>query len=209
MNLAAIVLCGGGSRRMGCDKLALDFHGEPMLLRVVRLLREAPAVGPIACVAAKNQLLPDLPHKVLLARDRQDDCGPLEGLATGLHATSDADAVFMTTCDAPLLVPALPNHLASMLGEFDAVVPRIEEQLYPLTAVYRPTVQTIADARLARGQRRVIDFVAELNARYVAVDELRAADPELLSLRNCNTMEEYRALLEFDAKTQRHRDTQS
>lgn len=194
MNLQAIILCGGGSRRMGVEKLALDFHGESMLSRVVRLLKESTGVGQITCVAAKRQALPELPPEVQVVRDRQDDCGPLEGLAVGLKACSAADAVFVTTCDAPLLVPALPAHLATLLGEHDAVVPNIDAQLYPLTAVYRPSVQVTADARLARGKRRVIDFVAELKGRYVSADELRTVDAQLLSLRNCNTMEEYEEL---------------
>jgi molybdopterin-guanine dinucleotide biosynthesis protein A len=41
----------------------------------------------------------------------------------------------------------------------------------------------------------VIDFVAQLNTRYVTAEELRTVDLNLLSLRNCNTMAEYEELL--------------
>lgn len=180
---------------MGVDKAAIDFHGEPMLARVVRLLIGELSAEQIVCIAAREQTLPKLPAGVRTVRDRQEDCGPLEGLATGLEESQDADAVFATTCDAPLLQPALPRLLTKFLSDHDAVVPRVDGQLYPLTAIYRPSVLAAADARLARGERRVIDFVAELNARYLTTAELSAADPLLLSLRNCNTMDEYRALL--------------
>lgn len=199
MNLAAVILAGGTSRRMGCDKAALDFGGEPMLARVVRLLATELPLDSIYCVAAAEQAIPQIPLELQVVRDRQHDCGPLEGLATGLEAAAAHDAVFVTTCDAPLLVPQLPARLAELVRERDAAVPRITEgaggQLYPLTAVYRPRVRHVADARLERGERRVIDFVAELDARYVSAEELRDVDPELLSLRNCNTPEEYRALV--------------
>ncbi len=212
MNLVAVILCGGTSRRMGADKAMLDFRGEPMLSRVVRLLSEASGMSTIACVAAKGQQLPPLPPTVQVVQDRTDDCGPLEGLASGLASIlaslstsgQHAEAVFVTTCDAPLLVSAVPQYLASLLGDHDAVVPKIDGQLYPLTAIYRPEVLEVADARLLRGARRVIDFVTELNVRYVSADELRSVDPQLLSLKNCNTVAEYEALLGLDAKTREH-----
>jgi molybdopterin-guanine dinucleotide biosynthesis protein A len=203
-NLHALILCGGTSRRMGRDKATLDFAGEPMLTRVVRRLSAMIPLENIVCVAAKGQALPPLPSQVRVVFDRQEDCGPLEGLATGLSALADADAVFVTTCDAPMIVPELPYFLASHLADHDAVVPRIDGQLYPLTAVYRPQVAKFADQRLARGEGRVIDWVAELDVCYLSREELAGVDPELVSMRNCNTPEELEALLEVDAKTRKH-----
>jgi molybdopterin-guanine dinucleotide biosynthesis protein A len=203
-NLHALILCGGTSRRMGRDKATLDFAGEPMLARVVRRLSATIPLENIVCVAAQGQALPPLPAQVRVVFDRQEDCGPLEGLATGLSALADADAVFVTTCDAPLIVPELPAFLARQLKNHDAVVPRIDGQLYPLTAVYRPRVAKIADERLERGERRVIDWVAELGVHYLSREELGSVDPDLVSMRNCNTPEELEALLEVDAKTRKH-----
>lgn len=196
INLHAVVLCGGQSQRMGTDKSALDFHGESMLARVVRLLSTEFAFDRITCVAGIRQSLPTIPSDVRVIRDREENLGPLEGLTAGLIATSEADASFVTTCDAPLIVPKLVWHMASLLEEFDAVVPSIGGQLYPLTAVYRPQVAKLANSRIAAGKLRVIDFVSQLNARLVE-DELRSIDGDLLSLRNCNTQEEYRELLAY------------
>ncbi|WP_425396919.1 molybdenum cofactor guanylyltransferase [Aeoliella sp.] len=200
MNLWAVILCGGGSRRMGSDKATLDFRGEPMLSYVVRRLSAAISLEQMVCVAAQGQTLPKLPAEVSVVRDRNRDCGPLEGLATGLTAAQDAHGVFVTTCDAPLVSPEFVTLLASMLKDHEAVVPQIDEQLYPLTAVYRPSAAKLADERLRRGERRVIDWVAELNTRYMSRGELAKVDPELWSLRSCNTPEEYTALVELDSR---------
>lgn len=208
MNVSAIILCGGGSRRMGCDKAMLDFGGQPMLAHVVERISSDVPIDQMVCVAAAEQPLPSLPTGVRVIRDRTPDCGPLEGLAAGLSALADSRAVFVTTCDAPLVVPKLPRFLLHLLGDYDAVMPRIDGQLYPLTAIYRPAIGAIADRRLADGQRRVIDFVAELNVRYVD-EELKQVDPQLLSIRNCNTMEEYAEMVEIDAKAQRDEDARS
>lgn len=192
---------------MGCDKASLPFAGEAMLARVVRLVSEVIPPERMVGVTAKSQSLPPLPAGVQTVCDRQSDCGPLEGLATGLAAVGEfSDAAFVTTCDAPLLVPAFITKLQRLLGEYDAAVPRIQssqarDQWYPLSAVYRTSVLESADERLRHEQRRVIDFVEAINVRAVSAAELTAADPQLLSLRNCNTMEEYEALVRLsDAK---------
>lgn len=202
MNLSAVILAGGNSRRMGREKASLPFGGEPMLTRVVRLVSElVPAEG-LICVAAKNQTLPPLPKAVQIVHDRQADCGPLEGLATGLAlASTFAQHAFVTTCDAPLLAPTFVDRLAKLIEDFEAAVPRIDGQWYPLSAMYRTSVFNLADARLQNKQRRVIDFVEEVNVRAVTREELEPADPKLLSLRNCNTVDEYETLLQLlDAK---------
>jgi molybdopterin-guanine dinucleotide biosynthesis protein A len=79
-----IVLCGGKSTRMGVAKATLPFGPETMLQRVVRLL--GTTVSPIAAVAARDQVLPALPHDVIVARDEREAKGPLEGLRAGLAA---------------------------------------------------------------------------------------------------------------------------
>ncbi len=85
-----IVLCGGRSRRMGCDKTWLRFGAETMLQRVVRLLAEA--VHDLVVVAGVNQQLPPLDGAVRVLRDRHPDLGPLEGIAVGLAALCGAQS---------------------------------------------------------------------------------------------------------------------
>src|SRR5262245_66661702 len=80
--VGGIVVCGGHSRRMGRPKDWLPFGTELLLQRVVRTVGEA--VEPIVVVAANDQELPPLPSCVEIARDRNRDRGPLEGLAAGL-----------------------------------------------------------------------------------------------------------------------------
>ncbi len=48
----ALILCGGGSRRMGRDKASLPFGGETMLARTMRLVAESVPREQIVLVAA-------------------------------------------------------------------------------------------------------------------------------------------------------------
>ena len=86
MTAGGIVLCGGKSTRMGVPKATLPFGPETMLQRVVRLL--GTVVTPIVAVAAREQVLPELPDDVIVTRDEREAKGPLEGLRAGLSSAA-------------------------------------------------------------------------------------------------------------------------
>lgn len=201
MNLqrGAIILCGGRSSRMGCDKALLPFGpDETLLQRVVRIVGGVVPLERMVCVAAMGQELPVLPAEVRVVRDQEPNCGPLAGLVTGLAALSGkADTVFASGCDVPLLRPALIEQLLELLGTHAAAVPGAGEQIHPLPAVYRADVLPIAQSLLGRGEQSLRALVAVCDVRRVGVDEMRTFDPELNSLLNCNTPEEYRRVLDL------------
>src|SRR5262249_37795845 len=120
----ALILCGGRSSRMGRDKATLPFGSELMLQRVVRLLSRAVNVAHLVVIGAPKQVLPLLPDGIVVVRDTQEYRGPLQGLATGLSAVGNRfDAVYVTACDVPLLVPAFVERMFEMLGGYDIAVP--------------------------------------------------------------------------------------
>src|SRR3984885_9950006 len=95
---SGIVLCGGKSTRMGGPKATLPSAPETILQRAVRLL--GTVVSPIVAVAAREQLLPELPEGVIVSRDEREAKGPLEGLRAGFRALPDSvDLAYATRCD--------------------------------------------------------------------------------------------------------------
>lgn len=198
MKVGGVVLCGGKSTRMGVPKATLPFGPETMLQRVVRLLDTT--VSPIVAVAAREQELPPLPSGTIVARDERDARGPLEGLRAGLKALPDSvDAAYVTSCDVPLLVPAFVEHMLSLLGEHDIAVMEIDGFTHPLSAIYRRTVLPHVESLLAQDRLRPIFLFDAVRTRRVSPDEMRVADPDLRTLRNLNTREDYeRALVEAD-----------
>src|SRR5690348_10026367 len=132
---AAIVLCGGQSRRMGFSKAWLPFGDETMLQRVVRIVQRI--VETTVIVAAADQQLPPLPIEVIRTQDAAPDRGPLQGLLAGLTALpQQTTAAFVTSCDVPLLSPAFIEKLFALAENFDIAVPAEEALLHPLSAVY-------------------------------------------------------------------------
>ena len=190
------MLCGGASTRMGRDKPLLSVGPQEVLLqRVVRLVGGAVRREGIVCVAAANQSLPPL-AEVRVVRDAAPGQGPLAGLATGLAALGgSADAVFVCGCDAPLLVPAFIDRMFQLLADHQIAAPHDGQRFHPLAAVYRRDVLPIAESLLAAGERSLMSLVDRCDTLRVPVDEIRAVDPALGSLENCNTEPDYRAAL--------------
>lgn len=193
MNSGAIVLCGGRSTRMGTPKALLPFGPETMLQRVVRLLDDV--VSPIVVVAAANQTLPPLPRDVIVTRDEREGWGPLEGLRSGLRTLpTDIETAYVTSCDVPLLEPAFIRQMLDFARGYDIAVVEIDGFPHPLSAVYRRTVLPYVEDLLAANLLRPVFLFESVRTRRVRPDQI-TADPELRTLRNLNTREEYEQAL--------------
>ena len=184
------MLCGGKSTRMGVPKATLPFGPETMLQRVVRLL--GTVVSPIVVVAAREQVLPELPDDIVVTHDERDQRGPLEGLRAGLKALpSSVEFAYITSCDVPLLVPEFVDRMVELLGDHDIAVMEIDGFPHPLSAVYRRSTLPHVEALLAQDRLRPVFLFDAVRTRRVQPAEMIAADPELLTLRNLNTREDY------------------
>jgi molybdenum cofactor guanylyltransferase len=189
-----IVLCGGRSTRMGTSKALLPFGPETMLQRVVRLL--STVVSPIVAVAAPEQTLPELPTSITITRDEREGRGPLEGLRAGLKALpDDVEAAYVTSCDVPLLVPAFVERMVDLLGDHDISVVEIDGFTHPLSAVYRRRTLPHVEQLLGADRLRPAFLFQAVKTRRVEAFELADIDPQLLTLRNLNTPDDYRVAL--------------
>jgi molybdopterin-guanine dinucleotide biosynthesis protein A len=189
-----IVLCGGKSTRMGVPKATLMFGDETMVQRVVRLL--GTVVSPIVVVAARDQSLPALPGDVVVTRDERDARGPLEGLRAGLKALPESvELAYVTSCDVPLLVPDFVERMIDLLGDHDIAVVEIDGFPHPLSAVYRRTTLPHVEALLAEDRLRPVFLFDAVRTRRVHPMDMVSVDPQLRTLRNLNTPEDYQEAL--------------
>ena len=182
--ITAVVLAGGKSTRFGSDKASSPLAGWPMLDWVVRACAEVCA--PVVVVHARGQTLPGVSVDVEMAEDFVDGAGPLAGLAAGLRA-ANTEFAFVTSCDAPLVQPALIRLLVASLDGHDAACPKVDGRLQPLVALYRvPTTLEAAEEALVAGESSLHALLAHLRIAVVNEAAIRAVDPDLGSFVNIN-----------------------
>jgi molybdopterin-guanine dinucleotide biosynthesis protein A len=189
--LGAVVLAGGGSRRMGVPKALLEWHGSPLVVRVARLLERV--AGTVVVVGASGQRLPAIPGAVF-AVDAAPQRGPLQGIAAGLSALEgQCEAAFVAATDQPLLHPAFVLQVVDGLAGYEAAVPECDGRAHPLAAAYDLRLRRRAEQLLSAGELRAT-ALAE-GARTARLDASALAHPE--SLWNINTPEGYDRLLQL------------
>lgn len=173
---------------MGRDKAALPFGRGNLLSRVADTV--SGVVDEVWVVAREGQRLPEIPSGCRVTRDPREGMGPLAGLAAGL-AAMESERAFLTSCDVPLLREDYVEELFALSRGYRAAVPRIGGHTMVTSAIYARELLPLARQLLEQRRLRPLFLLQAVDARIVDEAELRTCDPELLSLRDCNTPESY------------------
>lgn len=186
MDIGAVILAGGKSRRMGTDKAALRFEGRSFLERVTAELK-----GFDEIILSTNDEYRYEKAGLTVVKDIYRDCGPLGGLHAALSACK-SDALFCMTCDLPLFKRSFAEYMCSAADEsLDALVPISKDGLlYPLCAVYKKTAAVEFEKQLIKKRNKVLDAYRLMKVSYIHLPE---AYEEMLSF-NVNTPQEYARL---------------
>jgi molybdenum cofactor guanylyltransferase len=187
---------------MGTPKAALEWHGSTLLGRTVGIIARATS-GPVVVVRAPGQDLPELPAGTLVVDDPLEAKGPVQGIAAGLAAlTGRADVAFVSSTDMPFLHPAFIRRVLRVLEDSDGpdvCLPVARGYKQPLAAAYRVSLAGAAERLVIQDRLRPAFLFDE--CRVETLDDaalkrdpvLAALDPDLDSLLNVNTPEDYAA----------------
>lgn len=189
MAASGAVLVGGESRRMGADKALLPFRGRRMIEWVVEAL--SGVVDEVLLVGRGADRLAGLGLPTL--EDRLPGGGPLAGIYTALEAARHPHCL-VVACDMPFLDPALLAYLLEQAPGWDAVVPRPQDHLEPLHAVYARSCLPVIRDMLAAGELCPLDLYPRVRVRYVEEEEIAAFRGGRRSFVNFNTPEDLETL---------------
>lgn len=143
MTRALVILCGGLSTRMGCDKAFLPFGASSLLN--YQITRFRPYFDKIyVSVPAHNERPVDYTGRFgcPAVEDEFSNLGPIGGLYSCLRAIPE-DILFFTSVDAPFTDPSLAVTLCDRLSNADAghirtcTIENPSGQIQPLFAAYR------------------------------------------------------------------------
>jgi len=142
----------------------------------------------IIIVTTKEQSFPQFTGypKLRIVTDTYPGKGPLGGIYTGL-AVSDSFHNLVVACDMPLLNQALLRYMIQVSADFDLVVPRLDDMVEPLHAIYSRECLASIRGLLKEGNLRVSELFPLVRVRYVEAEEINRFDPKHLSFFNINT----------------------
>lgn len=185
--IAAFILAGGESSRMGRDKGLLELGGVPIVVRSARLVE---SVGAVPVVVGSPETYHELGLRAI--RDDWPGAGPLGAIATALRA-SESPWNLILACDLPYLTRNWLTFLIERTrrSKADAILPVGRGGVEPLCAMYGKNCEPAIWLALDRGVRKVTDSLAHLLVDYIEPREWKIFDSDGFLFKNMNTVAEY------------------
>jgi molybdenum cofactor guanylyltransferase len=182
VNLSAVILAGGQSRRMGRDKARLEVDGQSLLARAVGKAREL-GVAEVFISGRPGEDYSALKCPVMF--DLEPGCGPLGGIERALHAAT-APLVLVLAVDLPAMTAAFLARLVAQCDALTGAVPQLDGQLEPLSAIYPRRCHAIAAHCLSHARRAARDFAEACRAEHaVRPYVVRTDDAQCFVNWNC------------------------
>ena len=214
MDLGCVILAGGKSSRMGQDKALLSYQGGSFLEGICSTLDDFTdkyiARGP-------HEICPEeIASDWKVIGDNYDEKGPLGGLEAALSSCK-SKALFVTTCDMPLLQKSLVGVICRAYVEItckgdaedfgredvdaiyreerdslDALVVQTPDgRIHPLCGVYHTRVLPVIRQMLEEDNCRLMRLLDQLQVSYLQLDDAMAKQ-----VTNVNTREDLQKLEE-------------
>jgi molybdopterin-guanine dinucleotide biosynthesis protein A len=182
MNLSAVLLAGGESRRMGRDKAMLVIDGIPLWQRQMALLRE---LDPAALFVSARARPAWLPAEARFIADAPAGRGPLAAIAATLPEIETTHLLALAV-DMPAMsawhIATLWRHAAPRCG----VLPWLDDRPEPFPAIYPVEASPIANKLLAGPDVSMIAFTRELLAASL-MEKHVIGSPDASLYANCNS----------------------
>lgn len=186
---AGFLLAGGMSTRMGTDKAFLNFDGQTLLDRALIVMQTV--CDRVTIVGDPSRFAGYEVASVIA--DIFPGCGPLAGIHSAL-VHSVAELNLMLAVDMPFVTAELLSFLFAVAEKNTAVVtvprftvPRVNDGLQPLCAVYRRDFAAAAERALQSGNYKIDALFSSVSTHVIEVAELAAAGFSARNFFNVNT----------------------
>jgi molybdenum cofactor guanylyltransferase len=186
--LSAVILAGGQSCRMGCDKAWIKLGGQPLMALALDKVREL-GVTEVFISGRPGGDYSSFGCPVLL--DLEPGLGPLSGIERGLYSCP-TPLLLVLAVDLPQMTPGFLRELRARSNNGLGVVPQLGDQFEPLAAIYPKRCHRLASERILHGSRAVRDFTAAC-LQEKAIKRWRVPPSQTSCLANWNRPEDVNA----------------
>ncbi len=183
MNITAVLLAGGESRRMGRDKATLLFHGKPLWQIQLELLRR---LKPAEILVSARTDPSWRPADVQFVADDLPSRGPLSGIAASLAQVHTAHLLALAM-DMPFMSESYLHYLCDQIEPGTGVVPTIDGRAEPLAAIYPREADNDFRTALAGTDFSVQSIVRRL-VESGKLQEVRVKEHEMKLFLNLNEL---------------------
>ena len=167
MEATAIVLAGGKNSRMGKNKAFLQVGQKTIIDGLVNELKTS--FNEIIISSNDPELYDYLQVKVV--KDIIPGLGPLSGMHSALQEAK-YDKSLILACDMPFLNLQLAELLVQEAQGYDIAIPKLDEHLEPLFAVYDKSCVEFIETCLKNNISKIIDFYPKVKVNYLSWDRI-------------------------------------
>jgi molybdopterin-guanine dinucleotide biosynthesis protein A len=133
MTIAAVLLAGGESRRMGQDKATVVWNGKPLWRNQLEILR---GLAPVELLISGRIDFAWRPGKTIFVADVSPSRGPISGITAALRRTTATHLVVLAI-DMPAMTSEYLRRLCSKLQTGAGIIPMSGgDKPEPLAAIY-------------------------------------------------------------------------
>ncbi len=167
---------------MGRDKAFIEIDGIPIIQRIYDIFQKI--FTEIIIVTNQKELYSGFKAKIV--SDLIINHGALGGLYTGLFFSSNPYS-FCVPCDMPFLNESMIQYLIKQANGYDVIVPRTEDGLQPLHAVYSKNCLEPIKIIIGMGKYKIIDLYPFVKTKIIEESDFINIDLTKESFININT----------------------
>lgn len=184
INKTLAILAGGQSSRMNYNNKALLKYKEKYFIEhIISYGKDYKEV----IIVSNNEEIYDK-FNLRVVKDLHIGNGPLSGIHSAL-INSTTDKVLCIACDMPLISKEVINTLGNYKGEYEILIPKVDNRLQPLCSIYSKSIIDNIEYSLHKNENKLQKLIKSLNYKIIEGFESK-------KFMNINTPMEYKHLEE-------------
>ncbi len=182
----ALILCGGGSTRMGQPKFLLDYHGEAQAYHLYHLASTICSKVYLSINPSQDGFISS-EYKTILDEPAYAGHGPMSGLLSAFQKHPKADWLLLA-CDYPFIAEKDIEKLVGAVGGDVVSYCHPSTKLpEPLVGIYRASSHPVLLLNFQAGKDSLYRILQQMNLVKVYPDSPK-------TLTDCDTIAEFRRL---------------